>query len=329
MNGVFLTKVWGADFDKLPLLGFATEGARLNFLRESMPGDWVYVVGTKNANTPQHLRGRVLARVQLGRNLYDASAVIDACGYQPAENQLDEHGAYRWPFALPIIYFETIDGQPSLSSLIGEFNDGSHFATYALNVAKQIGLDACSILQNLKTTAVNIPNIPILNKQRAYQNHQAFKARTKGRSGPPPSNGKSLHTHIDGGGFTYLFQFFNGLRPTDNYKIGYAVNWQKRLATLNSGLFQPVTEWRLEMRSFEPFEQAVYAYNMEQHLLRHFAHVTVGGTTEVVNLPDEDRYHRALFTLCEAAKFLQSPPNSAPFENKALDLPSISSPITG
>ena len=317
MTQAFMTKVWGVGYDKLPVFGFSSEGARLNFLRASKSGDWVYVVGTKTPNTPEQLRGRILARVQLGRDLYDTSAVIDACGYEPSENELDERGTYRWPFALPVLRFESVDGQPILTDIVGDFNDGSHFATYALNVEKQIGPLASDKLLSLPTTDEEVPKVPLLDKKRAHQDHQAFKDRLRGRSGPGPSSGTTFHRHEDVGGYTYLFQFFNGQSPTSKFKIGYAVDWKKRLANLNRGLFSSLTDWRLSMISIEPFQSAAYAYNLEQHLLRHFSDSLVDGENEVVNLPDTELYHRAVFELSRKAEFLEPPSNAEPFDRQA------------
>lgn len=318
MSRAFLTKVWGIGFDKLPVLGFSTEGARLNFLKASGPGDWVYVAGTKTNNTPEPLRGRLLARLQLGRELYDASAVIDACDYRPSESEIDTQGIYKWPFALPVLRFEHIANLPLLSDVLGEFNDGSHFATYALNVEEQISSLAREKLLSLNTTQAEVPKIPLLDKQRAHQDHQAFKNRLRGRSGPGPSSGTSIHTREEAGGYTYLFQFVEGGAASNRYKIGYAVDWQKRLATLNRGLFSSLTGWRLMMKAVEPFPSAAYAYNLEQHLLRHFANDLIDNETEVISLSDEDKFHLAVYTLCKQAAFLEPPSSAVPFEKEAV-----------
>lgn len=320
MTNVFLTKVWGVAFDSVPILGFSTEGARLNFLRASKPGDWVYVVGTKTDNTPEQLKGKVLARVQLGRDLYNATSVMEACGYQPHPNEFDKRGSYRWPFALPVIRFETIDGDQVLTEVVGEFNDGTHFAAYALNVETYIGQGARDALLELATTQREVPRVPMLDEARAHQDHQAFKARVKGQSGPGPTSGTTLHQRIDIGGYTYLFQFFHGQSATNRYKIGYAVDAQKRLATLNNGLFSSVTGWHLKLVFDEPFAHAAYAYNMEQHMLLRFADAKLENEIEVVVLSERLEFEKAIFSACKKALFLKPPKDAAPFEEQAADL---------
>ncbi|MCR9219114.1 MAG: GIY-YIG nuclease family protein [Alphaproteobacteria bacterium] len=314
MTEAFLTKVWGIGFDKLPILGFSTEGGRLNFLKSSKPGDWVYVVGTKTTNTPEELRGRILARLQLGRDLFNARTVIEAAGYQPSERELDEARSYKWPFALPVLRLEYVDGQPSLTDVIGDFNDGSHFATYALSIREQVGPVASDKLLALDTSPGRVPSIPAIDNQRAHQDHQSFKSRLNGRSGPGPSSTPYSVEREEVGGYTYLFRLIDRKHETNFFKIGYAVDWQRRLNTLNKGLFSPVTGCSFKIVTYEPFEQLYQAYNTEQHLLLQFRDDLVEGEHEVVQLQDETEVQRAIFEICRSARFLEPPAQAPRFE---------------
>ena len=58
MAKFFLTKVWGFSPETYPALGFNREGGRHKFLKESSPGDWVVLVGTRDAPTRPEERGR-------------------------------------------------------------------------------------------------------------------------------------------------------------------------------------------------------------------------------------------------------------------------------
>ena len=98
MQRIFLTKVWGFDPETYPALGFNSEGGRLKFLKESAPGDWVVLAGTRGSPTDSSDQGRLLGKVQLGTEEVDVEEVVRSVGTAIPADHYNEDGQYRWPF---------------------------------------------------------------------------------------------------------------------------------------------------------------------------------------------------------------------------------------
>src|SRR5687767_13946475 len=119
MAKLFLTKVWGFDPEVYPALGFNSPGARLNFQRASSPGDWVVFAGTLGDETDDHERGRLLGRVQLGKEEINVEETLRSVGYDIPANQYNPDGKYKWPYGLPIISALKFPGKPRLKDVLG------------------------------------------------------------------------------------------------------------------------------------------------------------------------------------------------------------------
>ncbi len=103
MSRVFLTKVWGFSPESYLALGFNAKGARIKFLRESQPGDWVILAGTRGFPTASEFQGRLLGKVQLGKDEVDVEEILHSIGTDIPDDHYSEDGKYRWPFGLPMI----------------------------------------------------------------------------------------------------------------------------------------------------------------------------------------------------------------------------------
>ena len=98
---VFITRVWGFDPERWPVITFGLEGNRDNLLQDSSPGDRIVFVGTLREPTPEPLRGRLLGMAEIGRIAVDTLDVIGEDVRGPQD--YDEAGHFRWPKAILMV----------------------------------------------------------------------------------------------------------------------------------------------------------------------------------------------------------------------------------
>lgn len=282
---VFLTKVWGFDPGTYPALGFNTEGGRRKFLKESSPGDWVVLAGTRGAPTDPIDQGRLLGKVQLGPEEVDVEEVVRSVGTPIPEDHYNEDGRYRWPFGLPFIAAERFPEKPDLAEVLGDYLPGKQWASYALDVGRTLGPNMQTHLENLRTERAHIIDAPAIIRQRERQ-HALLLNQNRNLTGPGPSTGRIGSERVAGAASAYLFELQGGRRLA--YKIGYSGDVHGRLAELNKGLVPSVTGclWRLAMR--QEFETENHAYEFEQILHRRLRQHRVEGEQEVYSMKLDD-----------------------------------------
>jgi hypothetical protein len=94
MAKFFLTKAWGFSPETYPTLGFNSEGARNKFLKESKPGDWVLMAGTRGEPTHPKEQGKLLGKAQLGTDQIDVEEVLKSIGSEIPPNHYNDDGRY-------------------------------------------------------------------------------------------------------------------------------------------------------------------------------------------------------------------------------------------
>lgn len=278
MGRVFLTKVWGFTPDVYPALGFNTEGARRKFIRESSPGDWVVLAGTKGKETNPEDRGRLLGMIQLGAQEVDVEAVLKSIGTPiPPEHYLED-GSYRWPYGLPMLTARRFVGAPDLSETLGSYLRGMVWAAYAQDVSVKVAPDAPQTLMALPWAEVSIIEAPEIRRQRGVQDALQLN-RKQGATGPGPSTERGGSSRSAGMAAAYVFKLQGGRRPA--FKVGYSGDVDQRLSDLNKGLVTAVTgcSWSLVTQQHFADEQIAYRFEQAMHarLRRHL----VDGETEI------------------------------------------------
>lgn len=287
MSKLFLTKVWGFQPEDYPLLGFGTEGGRRKFLRESEPGDWVVLAGTREAPTAVENRGRLLGMVQLGSEQVDVEEVLSLIGSQISDDQYHADGTYRWPFGLPMIEALRFPDRPDLAETLGSYLSGPQWAAYALDVTDVLGDDARTKLLALPTEPVAIGEAPTIIRQRDKQNALVLN-RATGLTGPAPSNTRAESEGSDSAASTYLLELQG---KQDVWKVGYSADLHERLMTLNRGLVPGVTGYSWKLVLIQKFPTKDQAFRFEQALHERLHPHHVEGDREVYAMPSGDVKH--------------------------------------
>lgn len=285
MPKVFLTKVWGFDPETYPALGFNSEGGRLKFLKESAPGDWVVLAGTRGAPTEPGDQGRLLGKVQLGPEEIDVEQVVRSVGTPIPDDHYNDDGRYRWPFGLPLIAAERFLEKPDLADVLGDYLPGTQWASYALDVASTLGPAKQIQLEGLRTEVASIIDAPAIIRQRERQRALVLN-QTKGATGPGPSTFRSASVRVAGTASVYIFQLQGG--PRTAYKVGYSGDLDARLALFNKGLISPVTGFYWKPVMSQTFATEKQAYAFEQILHARLRPYTVEGEQEVYAMRWED-----------------------------------------
>lgn len=252
---IFITRVWGFDPERWPVITFGLEGNRDNLLNESSPGDRIVFVGTLRDPTPEPLRGRLLGMAEIGRIAVDTVDVIGDDVRGP--HDYDEAGRFRWPKAILMVRAWRFISQPMLLDVLAE--QLPYHATSQAIILSQA--DADEILR-LKAEAVEIPETKALKNARFLD--KALSA-SRPTTGPAPSSWTGeTGRDINRTAFTYAFRFGN----TDIWKIGHTVDVKERLKQVNWHIPSEVVPEKWNAKFQQPWESEADAYAMEQRVLK-------------------------------------------------------------
>lgn len=282
---VFLTKVWGFNPEEYPVLGFSSEGGRRKYLRESRPGDWIVLAGTRGAPTPPEQRGRLLGRVQLGTQELDVEEVLRSLGTDIPTDHYLRGGRYRWPFGLPLVEAERYTGLPDLAEVCGSYLPGTQWASYAIDVDNALGSEVLHRIEALSTEPAHILDVPAINIQRERQRILA-RNRRQGPTGPGPSDRRIGSDRNPGEASAYMLRLEGGRDSV--FKIGFSGDVMSRLETFNKALLPSITgfSWRLvETLAFESEEQA---YQFEQEVHRHLQKFRADSELEIYLIDQQE-----------------------------------------
>ena len=285
MSRIFLTKVWGFSPEDYPALGFNTEGARNKFLKESEPGDWVVLAGTKAAPTQPKYRGRLLGKVQLGPQLIDVEEVLRSVGTEiPADHYLED-GRYRWPFGLPMISALRFPDLPDLAELFGDYLSGTQWASYALDIGEKLGVEAVAKVESLRVEPVEIVDAPVIVRQRERQRCLVLN-RNGGPTGPGPTLIRTGSERDTCSAVAYLLELQGG--PRKVFKVGYSSDIECRLSALNKGLVTSVTGYSWKLVTSQMFATENQAYVFEQILHARLRQYLIDGEQEIYSIGRND-----------------------------------------
>lgn len=283
MSRIFLTKVWGFNPESYPTLGFSSEGGRNKFLKESKPGDWVIVAGTRAAPTEEKDRGRLLGKIQLGNQQVDVEEVLRSIGTATRPEDYHDDGTYRWPFGLPMLQAYRFVDPPDLKKLFGSYLSGTEWAAYALEVGEKLGTEAVVKINALQVEPVQIAEAPAIVRQRERQRSFILAG---GATGPGPSTSRSGSEREAGVASAYLLELQGGQKRV--YKVGYSGDVGGRIMSLNKGLISSVTGYVWKPLLTQPFTSEKQAYEFEQILHKRLRQSLVEGEQEIYSINRKD-----------------------------------------
>ena len=287
MARMFLTKVWGLSPDNYPALGFNTQGARHKFIRESSPGDWVVLAGTRSAPTPPEEQGRLLGMVQLGRQEIDVEEVLRSVETPIPDNHYLEDGTYRWPFGLPMLRALRFPDRPDLKEVLGSYLPGTQWASFALDLAEKVGAEAPALVGALRTEPIEIVEAPAIVRQQATQEALTLHLENgPGPTGPGPSTSRAATERTTGTAWAYLLELRGGSRMV--YKVGYSSDVARRVQELNKGLVSAITGFSWHTARTQRFKNEDAAYRFEQELHAKLRRHLVRGENEIYATPPLD-----------------------------------------
>lgn len=252
---VFITRVWGFDPARWPVITFGLEGNRDKLLNESSPGDRIVFVGTLREPTPESLRGRLLGMAEIGRIAVDT---VDVIGDDVrSSNDYDEAGRFRWPKAILMVRAWRFRPQPMLLDVLAE-QLPYHATSQAIALFEA---DAKAVLA-LSVVEAEIPDTEALRKAQLLDSALGASRST---TGPKPSSWiGETGRNVDRTAFTYAFRFGN----TDIWKIGHSVDVKERLKQVNWHIPSEVVPERWNVTLQQPWQTETDAYAMEQRVLQ-------------------------------------------------------------
>ena len=252
---LFITRVWGFDPERCPVISFGLEGNRDRLLTESSPGDRIVFVGTLREPTPEPMRGRLLGMAGIGRIPVDTVDIIDDDVRGP--HDYDEAGKFRWPKAIPMVRAWRFTPPPMLLDVLEE-QLPYHTTPQAVALSQ---VDANAVLE-LDTTPVPLPELEVLTNAMLLD--QAL-GESNPTTGPKPSSwSREARRDVERASFTYAFRF----GTSDTWKIGHTVDINERLRQVNRHIPSEVIPERWNARFHQRWESEIDAYSMEQRVLK-------------------------------------------------------------
>jgi hypothetical protein len=252
---IFITRVWGFDPAKWPVITFGLEGNRDNLIRDSSPGDLIVFVGTLKKPTPEERRGRILGLAEIGRRAVETLDVIDPGIRNPGD--FDANGNFKWPKAILMVRAWRFDPQPMLLDVLTE-----QLPYHATSQAVLLSPEDTTAILALTASEVELPVTDALQKARLLD--QAL-SQGKPTTGPMPtswsgSTGRSVDRHA----FTYAFRF----GTSEVWKIGHTVDVGERLKQVNQHVPMEVVgqQWRAVIQ--HTWNSEVDAHGMEQRVFQ-------------------------------------------------------------
>ena len=256
---IFITRVWGFDPERWPVITFSLEGNRDRLLKESSPGDRIAFVGTLREPTPEPMRGKLLGMAEIGRIPVDT---VDVIGDDVrSSHDYDEEGQFRWPKAIPMVRAWRFTPPPMLLDVLEE-QLPYHATSQAVALSR---VDADAVLK-LDTTPATLPELDSIANAKLLD--QALAAGNP-TTGPKPSSWtREASRDVEREAFTYAFRFGS----SDIWKIGHTVDVSERLKQVNCHIPTEVIleAWNAVYR--QRWESETDAYAMEQRVLKALDH---------------------------------------------------------
>ena len=266
---IFATLAWGFAPDQWGAIGFSLETIR-NQLADELrrSGGLVLTMGTMGVETAEPERGRLLGLHTLGTRPVATEELVERGMW--AEHLMENGGAPKWPFGLPIISAERFTELPLRARLLPRLHDENLHRKLASSFEPLTTEETARVLGCRREAVAEIWSSPA----GAFVGHVLPRKPT----GPPPTLGQRLLTATSGPAATYCFrlkgralpQVARGIVgwPSDLviYKVGFSNDPNRRLRELNAYLpdeaalgWEPAwAQWHTDEINAWAMEQAVF-----------------------------------------------------------------------
>lgn len=251
---LFATRAFGFDTDLWPVVTFGQEGNRDKLIKDSGPGDRVVFVGTKDAPTPELLRGRILGMAEFSRTPINTLDVVSREALQP--HDFDEWNQLRWPNALAMLRAWRFEPRPLLLEVLSK-----QLPYEATPRAVLLSDDDTRAIIALPCVEIDLPDNAVIRDARKLA---SALSSSKPTTGPLPTSWSGA-TGVDAEqpAFTYACQF----GKNSIWKVGIAFNPTKRVRILNRHIPEEIVPFRWQLRMDQRWASMKAAYEMEQAVL--------------------------------------------------------------
>lgn len=267
---IFATLTHGFDPEAWAAFGFANEKTRSKLASElRAEGGLLLSIGTMGEETPEHLRGRLLALHRLGTRPIATGELVEPEHW--AAHLASNGGAPRWPYGLPILAAERfIAPLQARSDLLPRLHSDNLHQKLASSFERLKSEEAAAVL--------SLPRVPVTNLWRTRALDFAA-GLIKPPAGPKPSSGTRILSTISGPAATYSFELKgpafaevgSRVAPRNSgkfvFKIGFSNNPERRLRELNAHLPDP-TRLSWTYRSMQWHADEINAWAMEQAVFK-------------------------------------------------------------
>jgi hypothetical protein len=256
---VFVTKQWGVNFERNPLLVFSTFGYRQSFIDKADEDDFVCIVATKGKPSVKENAGRLLGIAQCDYRLVDSeSLLLKLRNNEPFPSRDYKNGKYKWPFGVSLRQAWYFSDKPVFKTLFGRN-------------PKMSSVRGCELLSSSEArTILGLPRfevpLPSINFGSSGlptdDSNKAFGRR--GSNGVPPTTGGFFITRERMTAFLYVLKF----QDTDIFKVGWAFNVDARANDINKHIPSEIfgdQNWKPIL--WRKFTDQFAAFSAEQRLL--------------------------------------------------------------
>lgn len=266
---IFATLAWGFGPDAWGAIGFSSQKVR-NSLADDLrkKGGTVLTIGTMGPETVSAEQGRLLGLHKVSTLPIRTGELVEPTLWN--KHLLENGGAPKWPFGLPIISAERFDDpQPFRRQLLPRLHNEILHMKLATNYVELTPEEAAAVAEVPRTLVPKIWSTPL----------SAFATRRSGSppKGPRPSPGLRTLSISSGPAATYCFVLQGtalravtaNIAPIGSslriYKVGFSNDPERRRRELNTYLPDSQTlEWRLMLMQWH--EDEINAWTMEQEV---------------------------------------------------------------
>jgi T5orf172 domain len=248
---IFATRVWGIDFERIPIATFGAEGHLNRLPKLARRGDRLAFVGTKTVRTHPALQGRLLGMAEIG---FEPLRTLEIAAQGDLDNRdFDERGQYKFPHAVALTEAWRFIPQPLLVETLS-----GQLTMLATPGVEELEVDDVRRLLALPAEKLALPDLPSLARMRKL--NEVLRPTT----GPRPGDvAYSAERSAQNSASTYALRF----EKRNIFKIGYAEDVGSRLNAVNQHVPVGVLkeQWSVYLR--QKWRTSDEAYAMEQRVL--------------------------------------------------------------
>nr|WP_272211144.1 GIY-YIG nuclease family protein [Marinicella sp. W31]MDC2877029.1 GIY-YIG nuclease family protein [Marinicella sp. W31] len=269
MPKVFFTYVWGPPGEPCWPLTFSSKGGRTQARNVLSDGDYVFTIGTRQQETDEQYRGRVLGLYQVTTQEVNTRDYIDPLSAGEAMRRTAEEFA----FALhPALVWEITDTDNDFGNLVGSLPRALYYR--AQTGVAELSPEAAERLLVLTRRPVRLAEpTTLLGQRRIQQSRLAPKheGEFSGRFGEHET------------WFVYVFALHDRQGRSLAFKIGYASDPEARRKAYQFPMAEEVTGLRWKFLHKEAWATEDDARSVEQALLKRFSKNRLVSNGEIIH----------------------------------------------